>query len=268
MSSDEEDTKNRDDDASAAGGGASRSMPLLEKIKHTLASTPPERWEQGGEELDSSRRYQKPREFWEELYCTDVKTGVLVLRRSTPITTNFFGGGYTFVEASDPIYTIELRGRGWAPKMLVDPAFRTAGGVDKNFQVLADGKIARQLYQEVEILVRNYRESQRRDFNDSVQRLMANLHEQVSATSAEDWQSVEGEEKGYTGYTSDINGMTVLVSCVVRDRTAGYSMRLTKYGLRWDCRDTNLMKEIFSLVDESVRAASLEKLGKALEDIL
>jgi len=68
---------------------AGASMPLLERIKQTLASTAPERWEQAGEDLDSNRRYQKPQENWEQLFCTDTKTGVLVLRKSTPITSNF-----------------------------------------------------------------------------------------------------------------------------------------------------------------------------------
>lgn len=241
---------------------------LIEKIKQTLANTSADRWEQAGEDLDTSRKYQRPQEKWEQLYCTDVKTGVLVLRRSTPITSNFYGGGYAFAQASEPLYTIELRSRGWAPKMLVDPAYRGSGGVDKNFQLLADGNIAKQLYNEVHVSVRNHRESLRRDFNDSVERLMSNIHEQVKGTAPEDWQSVDGGEQGYTGYRADVNGMTVTVSHVVRDRTASYAMNFTKYGLRWDCRDSSLIKEIYSVVDESVRHASLEQLGKVLEDML
>jgi hypothetical protein len=45
-------------------------------------------------------------------------------------------------------------------------------------------------------------------------------------------------------------------------------MNLMKHGLRWDCRDSRLMKDVFSIVDESVRNASLEKLGKVLEEML
>jgi hypothetical protein len=45
-------------------------------------------------------------------------------------------------------------------------------------------------------------------------------------------------------------------------------MNFTKYGLRWDCRDSSLCKELFGLVDESVRNASLEQLGKVLDDML
>lgn len=251
-----------------AESGAAGALPLLERIKQTLASTPPERWEQAGEELDSSRKYQKPQESWEQLYCTDTKAGVLVLRKSTPITSNFFGGGYAFVAASEPQYLIELRGKGWVPKMLVDPAYRGAGVVDKNYQVLAEGAVGQQLYREVDLSVRNHRESLRRDFNDLVARLISNIHEQIRSTSAEDWNSVEGSEQGYTGYAADVNGMTVTVSAVIRDRTAGYAMHFTKYGLRWDCRDSTLCKELFILVDESVKNASLEHLGKVLDDML
>jgi hypothetical protein len=244
------------------------ALPLLERIKQTLANTPPDRWDQGGEELDPSRKYQKPQETWEQLFCTDTKSGVLVLRKSTPITSNFYGGGYAFVVASEPRYLVELRSKGWMPKMLVDPNYRGAGGVDKNYQLLAEGSIGRQLYNEVEVSVRNHRESLRRDFNDLVARLISNIHEQIKGTSADDWKAVEGNEQGYTGYQADVNGMVITVSAVIRDRTAGYAMNFTKYGLRWDCRDSNLCKELFNLVDESVRNASLEQLGKVLDDML
>lgn len=248
--------------------GAGSSQPLLERIKQTLSSTSPERWEQAGEELDPNRRYQKPQDNWEQLFCTDTKNGVLVLRKSTPITSNFFGGGYAFVEAAEPRYLIELRGRGWAPKMLVDPSYRSAGVVDKTCQVLADGSIARQLYQEVAVSVRNHRETLRRDFNDLVARLISNIHEQIKGTSAEDWKPVEQTEQGFTGYCADVNGMSVTVWTIVRDLTAGFGMYFSKYGLRWDCRDAGLCKELFNLVDESVRSSSLEQLGKVLEDML
>jgi hypothetical protein len=251
-------------DAAAQGS----SLPLLERIKQTLASTPPERWEQAGEELDSNRKYQKPQESWEQLFCTDTKSGVLVLRKSTPIAANFHGGGYAFVSASEPRYMIELRSRGWVPKMLVDPSYRGAGVADKNYQLLAEGNIGRQLYHEVEVSVRSHRESLRRDFNDLVARLMSNIHEQIQGTSSDDWKTVEGNEQGYSGYSADVNGMMVTVSAIIRDRTAGYYMHFTKYGLRWDCRDSGLCRELFNLVDESVRNASLEQLGKVLDDML
>jgi len=152
--------------------------------------------------------------------------------------------------------------------MLVDPSFRSAGVVDKSYQVLADGGVARQLYQEVQVSVRNHRESLRRDFNDLVARLISNIHEQIKGTAADDWKAVEGSEQGFSGYCADVNGMAVTVWTVVRDRTAGFGMYFSKYGLRWDCRDSSLCKELFQLVDESVRSASLEQLGKVLEDML
>lgn len=258
----------RDADGHPVGGGAGSSQPLLERIKQTLASTAPERWEQAGEDLDPNRKYQKPQDNWEQVFCTDTKSGVLVLRKSTPITSNFFGGGYAFVEASEPRYLIELRSRGWTPKMLVDPSYRSAGVVDKGYQVLADGGVARQLYQEVSISVRNHRESLRRDFNDLVARLIANIHEQIKSTAAEDWKTAEGDEQGFSGYCADVNGMSVTVWTIARDLSQSFGMYFSKYGLRWDCKDAGLSKELFTLVDESVRSASLEQLGKVLEDML
>lgn len=251
----------------AAPEGAKTGGGLLEKIKATLASTPADRWEQGGEELDSTKKYQRAQETWEQLFCTDTKTGVLVLRCSTPIVSNFFAGGYSFVESGVPKYLVELRPRGWTPKMILDPGFRGAQATAKSLQVLAEGSIAQQLYVEVQVAVRQYRESLRRDFNDSVERLIANIREQVQTTAAEDWQSVEGEA-GFTGYRADVNGMAVTVGNLVRERSSSQSMVFSKYGLRWECKDLNLCKEVFTMVDESVRQASLEQLGKVLEDML
>lgn len=250
-----------------AGASRGAALTLLDKIKQTLAATSPDRWEEAGEPLDANKKFQKPQETWEHLYCTDAKAGVLVLRCSTPVSSNFFGGGYTFAESAPPRYMIELRGRGWAPKMLVDPFYRSSGAQDKNYQVLAEGDVAKQLYFEVEASLRQYRTSLKRDFNDSVERLMANVREQIQETSATEWKHVEGEE-GYTGYKGDVNGMTVTIACTIRDRAAHYTMNLVKYGMRWDCRDSSIMKDVFKIVDESVRQASLEQLGKVLEDML
>jgi len=244
-----------------------KSVSLLDKIRQTLSSTPADRWEQAGETLDPTRKYQKPQETWEELFCTDTRNGVLVLRRSLPIKSNFFGGGYTFSENGIANHYVEIRSRGWAPRMLIDPFYRSSGGVDKGHQILAEGDVARHLYVEVESSVRTYREALKRDFNDSVERLISNIHEQVRGTAADDWKQVEGDP-GFLGYQGDINGMTVTVSQTVKDRSSSFSMQLTKYGLKWDCRDANLIREVFVIVDESVRHASLEHLGKVLEDML
>jgi hypothetical protein len=245
----------------------SRPLTLLEKIKQTLSNTSPDRWQQGGEELDENRKHSKPQEVWEQVYCTDTKAGVLVLRSSTPILCNFFGGGYSFQRGGAPRFLIELRGRGWMPKMLCDPAYRGLGPTDKNYQILAEGEIARQLFHEVEGAVKSHRDSLRVDFNDSVQRLISNIREQVEGTAAEDWKIVEGEIC-YTGYRGDVNGMTVTVGALSRDSVSHYSMHFMKHGLRWDCRDSRLIKDVFTMVDESVRNASLEQLGKVLEEML
>jgi hypothetical protein len=253
--------------AEAVASSRGNRGSLLERIKLILANTPADRWEEGGEPLDPNRKFQKPQETWEQLFCTDTKNGVLVLRCSLPIASNFFGGGYCFVEAGVPNYFIEIRARGWSPKMLLDPFYRSGGGIDKTYQVLADGDVARHLFTEVEASVRSFRDGLRRDFNDSVERLMANIQEQIQLTAAADWQSIPGE-KGFLGYQADVNGITLMVSQTIRERSASYAMTLMKYGLKWECRDSHIMREVFGMVDESVRHASLEHLGKVLEDML
>lgn len=249
------------------GIAKSSSATLLEKIRHTLSHTAPERWEQGGEPLDTNRRFQRPQERWEQVYCTDTKSGVLVLRSSQPITNNFHGGGYNFALVGAARYLIELRGRGWSPRALLDPSFRGSGGVEKSCQVLAEGDVAKELFHEIEQIVKHHRESLRREFNDSVARLTANIREHIGETTAGDWQSVEGDF-GFKGYRTEINGITVTVGSAANDLSTSYSLTLGRFGLVWYCRDPFLMQEVFKLVDESVKTASLEQLGKVLEDML
>jgi len=249
------------------GAPATAAGTLMDKIRTTLAATSAERWEQGGEPLETKRRFQRVQDRWEEVYCTDTKSGVLVLRRSTPLSSNFFGGGYNFAPAGPSRYAIELRGRGWSPKSLLDPAFRGAGGVERSLQTLAEGDVAEQLFHEIEGVVRGHRENLRRDFNDSVSRLTANLKEHIGETTAADWQLVEGDV-GVKGYRTEINGVTVTVACAATDMTTSYSLTLSRYGLVWHCRDPFIIQEAYKLVDESVKTASLEQLGKVLDDML
>jgi hypothetical protein len=266
MNDDKKNTDSEDQETAVSASGKG-SLSLLDKIRTTLANTAAERWEQGGEPLDTKRRFPRAQETWEQVFLTDTKNGTLVLRSSTPISNNYFGGGYNFVPAAPSRFFIELRGRGWSPKALLDPSFRGAGGIEKPTQVLAEGDIAEQLYLEVELIVKQHRESLRRDFNDSVARLTANIKEAIGETTAADWQIVEGDV-GVKGYRTEINNLTVTVACMKNDISTSYSMTLGRSGLVWQCRDPFLLQEVFTLVDESVKTASLEHLGKVLDDML
>ena len=257
-------TKKQDDDAIS---GKANAASLLDKIRATLANTAPERWEQGGEPLDTNRRFPRSRETWEQVFFTDTKNGTLVLRSSRPLSSNYHGGGYAFSEAGPPRFMIELRGRGWSPKALLDPSFRGAGGIEQPAQMLAEGDIAEQLFREIEVMVKQFRESQRRDFNDAVARLTSNIKESIGETRADDWQPVDGDV-GVRGYRTEINNLTVTVACLVTDVSSQYSLSVSRHGLVWACRDPFLMQEAFNLVEESVKTASLEHLDKVLDDML
>ncbi len=259
-----DETKKRDEEH---GAGKADAATLLDKIRNTLANTAPDRWEQGGEPLDSNRRFPRARETWEQVFFTDTKSGALVLRCSTPVSTQYHGGGYAFSEAGPSRFVIELRGRGWSPKALLDPSFRGAGGMEKPPQLLADGVVAEQLYREIELIVKQFREGQRREFNDAVARLTANIKEAIGETTAADWQVVEGDV-GVRGYRTEINNLTVTVACLASDVSTQYSLTVGRHGLMWSCRDPFLMQEAYRLVDESVKTASLERLDKVLDDML
>ena len=247
-------------------GTRPKNVSLLDKIKQTLAATSAERWEQAGEELDTGRKFQKPQDTWEQLYCCDVKSGVLVLRKSLPVRANYFGGGYTLSEAGLPHYLVEVRARGWAPKMIIDPYYRAAPGAEKNYEVLVEGDIAKQLYQEIDFSVKEFRNSLKRDFTDMVSRVMASVQEKVHETSAEEWETLPGDKFAVL-YRGELGGLSVEVGRTIRGNAINFHLTLSKYGLKWDCKDTTLMRDVFLIVDDSVKQRSLEQLGKVLDDI-
>jgi hypothetical protein len=243
-----------------------KSVSILDKIKQTLSGTSADRWEQAGEELDSSKKYQKPQDTWEQIFCTDVKTGVLVLRCSTPVRARFFGGGYALEESGIPEYSVEVRPRGWAPKMIIDPYFRTTSGIERKLEKLAEGEIARQLYHEILLVVREYRAEVKKEFELGVERFNAEYVEQVESTGPEDWE-LHSTERHITKYSAEINSMAITVTRTVQENTSYHDLVLSRAGLVWECKDAKMKKAVFEIVDESYRGASLEKLGKVLEDM-
>jgi hypothetical protein len=255
---------------SARGQQVPRSHLLLEKIKVMLANSSAERWHQVGERLDSDRKFQRPQEIWEHSYYTETSSGVLMVRSTTPVSCKFFGGGYSFTRAGLARCVVELRPRNWRPRRVADkgevPSTASAND-DSKARVLVDGDTARAIFEEVERRMSYHQDSLRQDFRDSVQRLLANVQEQVAASAATEWRLVEGPV-GYSGYTGDVNGVALTVGIQRRGSTTIYSMYCMKHGLRWDCRDSRIIKEVFELVDESVRQVSLEQLGKVLEEML
>jgi uncharacterized phage-like protein YoqJ len=119
----------------------------------------------------------------------------------------------------------------------------------------------------VEAIVAQFRESRRREFNDTVSRLSASIKERVGETVASDWRIIDGE-MGYKGYATEIGDTTVTVGQTTTDLSTGYSLTFSQYGLEWSCRDPFLTQEVFKLVDDSIKTASLEQLGKVLEEML
>lgn len=244
-----------------------KSAPLMERIKDILAETSAERWEGTSEELDPQKKLTQNRQTWEEFFCTDVKSGVLVIRKSTIVKSNYYGGGYFLSEGALPHHTIELRPKGWIPRMLSDPFFRSASGIERKVQVLVEGEIARQLFEQVKETVRVFRLSVKRDFEAAIEHLTPKLLSLVAETNAGDW-TTELEDPHTTTYLGEIDGMKVSSSLTVKDLSGLYSLRLSKYGLHWDSRDFVMAKEVYDVVDDCVKHASLEKLGKVLEEML
>lgn len=252
-----------------SSGNSQKSSPkeaVLETVRTMLRAITPDKWEHGGEALDTKKRFSRSQETWEELFYTETKAGTLVIRSSISLSHSYVSGGYVYSPNGAPRFSIELRGKGWSPKALLEPNLRNPGWVEPAVQVLAHGVVAEQLFREVQNVVGVYRDSLRREFNDKVARMTSSIKESLSETTPSDWQ-VTKHDDGSTSYHADVDGINVVSSSRVTDVGTSYSLSLGAYGFSWACRDAQLAQEVFSLIDDAAQTASLENLKKVLDEM-
>lgn len=238
--------------------------PLLTKIKLALAQSDPDKWEHAGSELKPTAKYTKPYETWETAFHMNLPNGVLVIRCSLPVRSEYFGAGYTVTPTGKPVYYVELRARGWDPRTLIDPYFRVTLDKDKQFTVLADGEIAESVHRLVTDTLRSFSGARKRDFNEQVASLIDSMLDRATVTGADDWKKSE-PEPGVTKFSSVLDGINVDVTKTMADDNAAFRLTFHRDEMSSKTIDTGLAKSLFELVDEKLRNASLLALSKVLE---
>lgn len=237
--------------------------PLLTKIKETLANSDPQKWEKYGEPLKPEVKYPKACEKWEIAYCIDLPNGLLTFRASLPVTSEYFGGGYTLAPTGKEIYTVELRPRAWDPRTLLDPFFRSTLEKDKQFKTLIAGDVAKDLFLLIEETFTNFRSRKAQGIGESIQDVANQLTSLVNNLEASAWERGE-DGNGTVTYSTEHQGVLVEIIRSKKFDSAIYHLILSKDTIRSQIKDPRHAKELFNQIEERTKDASLEALQEVL----
>lgn len=239
--------------------------PLLTKIKKMLTQSDPDKWERAGGELNPAAKQAKPYESWNSVYSMSLPNGVLAVRCALPVKSQYFGGGYTVTPTGRPAYYVELRPRAWDARTLVDPYFRVTLDKDKQVNVLADGDIAETVYKLVTQTLQSFSGARKGEFNAQVAALSATLIDRVEAGKAEDWTK-DDSDPTKIAFAATFDTLTVQVTKQISDeKNPSFQLSYQHEEMISKASDAALAKNIFELVDDKCRTASLLALSKVLE---
>lgn len=238
---------------------------LIEKIQHLLDRTNPEDWRKGGAPLDRNARFKKPQNTWEEIYTLPVPSGVLAMRKSTPVKSDFLGRGFMLAPLSAPEYTVELRPHGWHHSELTDPYKRTQLS-DRSCRVLSEGDIAKAIYRQVEEAYMTFHDSQQASFNkeayDFACRIPALLREETTSL----WDRTE-ETAGEVHFSTEMNGMRLDLVHQFSGGRENFELTISKMRMQAKIDDRMLVKEIYQAVEQLGTTSRLYTLSQALEEL-
>lgn len=238
---------------------------LLDKIRHILHKTNPEYWKKGGAPLDEDERFEKPRQNWEEVYCLDIPTGVLVLRRSTPLRSQFAGRGFQLFYNDIPRYTTEIRAAGWHHTELTDP-YKRSQNSDRTKTILAEGEIGKDIYYYVENVYNGHFGKLQSDFDKKTYELVCSLPLRLKKETLDNWERVEDDD-GEIHYISVIDEFKVDVSIIRLDGRDKYKVKVSKKQLKTSIDNQGIAEELFKSVEELGQTSRLMTLTRSLEQI-
>jgi hypothetical protein len=241
------------------------SNPLFEKIRTTLQRTEPDKWRRSGEDFNAHAKNPKAVQVWETVFILSIKEGLLVLRCSIPLRSEYFGGGYTLIPTADPLYTVEVREKGWNARELTDPFYSNSQKKHLKVQRLLEGKMAKVLYFQVKELIESFNSEKRTSFEKDCFELTDSLIEQINEMKFDAWKK-DDSEANITRYHSIIGQMSVDVAQVTHGERTSYHLKLGRDGMFKSMNSTQV-EDIFNAIEELGRNASLEQLSSLLDSI-
>lgn len=236
---------------------------LLQKIQRLLQDSDPDRWVKGGEPLQSEMRFEKPRQAWEEVYTYEISAGILVMRSSLPVRSEFQGRGFFLMPNGKPKFSVEVRASSWHHSELTDP-YKRSRSADRRLDVLAEGTIAEELYNFIENQYRAFHSEQQEVFNAEVDKFVSKLPHRLKDETVNRWDRTE-EISGEIHLTALIDGYS-LDCCKTQIGTREKVELIVQKGRRkTTVTDRGLLEELLHSIDQVGQTAKLMTLTKALE---
>jgi hypothetical protein len=239
--------------------------PLFNKIKDTLTNSDPSKWEKYGSELSLETKYPKNYEKWEIAYCIDLANGLLTFRSTQNVISEYFGGGYTLKPEGVKAYAIELRPRSWDPRTLIDPFFRSTLEKDKQFKALAEGAVAKELFEMIETTYVNFSSQKSLSITESIQEMTKNILEVAGESDIAIWARDESQE-GKVIFKATIQDIAIEVIREKRLDLFNFTLNLSKSDVLSQVKDLTLGRDLFNLLDEKTKTAALQALQNVLDE--
>lgn len=236
--------------------------PLISKIKIMLDKTGPDRWRRYDDEINPDQRFEKGRNAWERVYTLEIPNGTLVLRCSQPVRADYVAGGYALAPIGPERYLTEIRAKGWDAIELIDP-YRLGGVSDKRCEVLAEGRIAQELFVLVASKVRGFVAETQKSFDAEIEDFLQKLPQQLRKMNFEIWSKKEGE-RGGRSYQAKFGQLDIQVFWDVSYGQENYYVIARRGTLVSRNLDWSLAKEVFDSIEKMEQHSGLLALSKVL----
>lgn len=236
--------------------------PLIIKIKGMLEKTSPDRWRRHDDEINPDQRFEKGRNTWEKVYTLEIPNGTLVLRCSQPVRADYVAGGFALSPIGPERYLAEMRAKGWDAIELVDP-YRLGGVSDKRVEVLAEGRIAQELFVLVSSKVRGFVAETQKSFDAEIEEFLQKLPQALRKMKFEIWTKTEAA-RGGRSYRAKFAELDIEVFFDISYGQENYYVIARRGTLVSRNLDWTLAKEVFDSIEKMEQHSGLLALSKVL----
>ena len=241
-----------------------KDTTLYQKIQKLIEVSEESKFISYDEQLNKDKTYPKPRKTWEIIHTVKINDGNLVFRESIPLAAIYITGGYQLKEADEPRYTIELRPEGWDAIELVDPFRITSEYANKEYEILAEGYLAKDLVKQVQEKLYIYNSKAKEEFKQIVIEKLEYLKKHIQETNGIWKKREDAQAMLYSATIDDIN----LHICKEKTQySANYFIYAKRKQIAVKIDDRNLSYELYELIDKLSEVTGLINLEKALEDL-
>lgn len=241
-----------------------KDTTLYQKIKKLIEISEESKFISYDERLNLDKTYPKPRKTWEIVHTVKINDGNLVFRESTPLAAIYITGGYQLKEADEPRYTIELRPEGWDAIEIVDPFRITSEYANKEYEILAEGDLAKDLVKQVQEKLYIYNSHAKEEFKQVVIEKLEYIKKHMQETNGIWKKREDAQAMIYSATFDDI----MLHICKEKTQySANYFIYAKKKQIAVKIDDRNLSSELYDLIDKLSEVTGLINLEKALEDL-